>query len=217
MTFWGLAKKTQQVHSDLDFWQAKSNQCILESKWTFVPNLKKFPQGIPDILHSWEWGKRMNNPKKHNASGHSRRQRGGIKIRLLLMAYLTGQCGRARNKSWWWRWTLLAINCWETACFLIKASTSHLRGKNKKWMCVCVWHGCVSVCLCEHVSVVLVCFVYTAWTCVCRCACLCVYAFKLENLTLPSPAQSLSPLTLWEQFIKPLISCYSPQTIRSND
>ena len=32
----------------------KSNQFILESKWTFVLNMKKFPQGVPEISHSRE-------------------------------------------------------------------------------------------------------------------------------------------------------------------
>lgn len=34
----------------------KSNQLILESKWMFVPKLKKFPyKGIPEISHPQEW------------------------------------------------------------------------------------------------------------------------------------------------------------------
>ncbi len=32
-----------------------NNQFILESKWTFVPNLKKFPQGVPEISRSRKW------------------------------------------------------------------------------------------------------------------------------------------------------------------
>lgn len=28
------------------------DQVILVSKWMFVPNMKKFPQGVPEILHS---------------------------------------------------------------------------------------------------------------------------------------------------------------------
>ncbi len=35
-----------------DLWPPKSKQVILESKWTFVPNLKKFPQGVLEISHS---------------------------------------------------------------------------------------------------------------------------------------------------------------------
>ena len=121
-----------------------------------------------------------------------------------------------------WGWTLLAINCWETAFFLIKASTSHLREVKVRsasesvcrWLCVTArvytsFYACV-------------CFVCTTWKCVRRCASVCITIRPInlrvwKNLTLPSPAQILSPLTLWEQFIKPLISCYSLQTIRSND
>lgn len=36
-------------HSDL--WPLKSNQCILESRWTFNANLKKLPRGVLQILH----------------------------------------------------------------------------------------------------------------------------------------------------------------------
>ena len=36
------------AHSDP--WPSKSHQFILEPKWTFVPNLKKFPQGVLEIM-----------------------------------------------------------------------------------------------------------------------------------------------------------------------
>ena len=62
-------------NSDLDLWPPNSNQFIPESKWTFVPNLKKFPQGVPEILR-WREGTMW----KHNVSGHSCRWCGGIKI-----------------------------------------------------------------------------------------------------------------------------------------
>ena len=54
------------VHVDissrhLDLWLSFSNQVILKSKWMSVPDVMKFPSGIPDILHSqqhevtWPW------------------------------------------------------------------------------------------------------------------------------------------------------------------
>ena len=29
----------------------------------FMPNLKKFPQGVPEILHSQEWDGWLDNPR----------------------------------------------------------------------------------------------------------------------------------------------------------
>ncbi len=40
-------------HNDIDLSPLKSNQFILESRWIFLPNQKKFPKG--EILHSEEW------------------------------------------------------------------------------------------------------------------------------------------------------------------
>lgn len=39
-------------------------QFIAKSKWKFGPHVIKFPQGVPDILHSQEWG---GQPQNHNA------------------------------------------------------------------------------------------------------------------------------------------------------
>lgn len=40
-----------------DLWPSKSNQFILESKWMFVPNLKEFSKGFPEIagFQKWDW------------------------------------------------------------------------------------------------------------------------------------------------------------------
>jgi len=45
-----------------DLWPPKSNLLILESKWMFVPNFKKFPQGITELSHSHEWNGQTNSP-----------------------------------------------------------------------------------------------------------------------------------------------------------
>lgn len=37
-------------------------QFILESKWTLVPSLKKFPQDVPEIRDLQEWDGHMKNP-----------------------------------------------------------------------------------------------------------------------------------------------------------
>ena len=49
-------------------WQPKSNQFILESNWTFEPNLKKLPRGVLQILCWQEWNVCMNGwmTPKHN-------------------------------------------------------------------------------------------------------------------------------------------------------
>lgn len=55
-------------HCDLHFWTTKSNQGILESKWTFVLNLKKFPPKYSwNITFTWI-GRTI---WKRNASSHS--------------------------------------------------------------------------------------------------------------------------------------------------
>lgn len=78
--------------------------------------------------------------------------------------------------------------------------------KGCQWACAGVSQLCMSVCMSFH-----------GYVCSCACTwsvCLyvCVFKFLPESFTA-----TLIPLTLWEQFIKPLISCYSLQTIRSND
>ncbi len=70
-----------------------------------------------------------------------------------------------------WRWTLLAINCCETACFLINASTSHQREVKKKDS---VWHGCVSSCMSLHVCIHLY-----MWVCMYLVCLLCVWCLKV--------------------------------------
>ncbi len=45
-----------EVTVTFDLWPPNSNQFIFESKWTFVSNLKKFPQGVPEILRSGRMG-----------------------------------------------------------------------------------------------------------------------------------------------------------------
>lgn len=53
------------VTSNFDLWPPKSKLFISESKWMLVENLKTFPQGIPEILCSPEWDRRV---KTRNAS-----------------------------------------------------------------------------------------------------------------------------------------------------
>ena len=50
-----------------DLWLPKFNQFMLESRWTFMPNLKKLPPSIPEISRSREWHGRT--AQKHNVSG----------------------------------------------------------------------------------------------------------------------------------------------------
>ena len=45
--FWPLTTKIYLIISYL--------YIIFESKWTFVPNLKKFPRGVLEIFYSQEW------------------------------------------------------------------------------------------------------------------------------------------------------------------
>lgn len=48
----------------------KSNQLVVESLWMFVPNVRKFPGGVSELLCSREWNKHMDDRtrRKHNAS-----------------------------------------------------------------------------------------------------------------------------------------------------
>lgn len=54
-------------------WPPKSNQCFLESKWMFMPNVKEFPQGVPEISPSRGWDVRTGGQttRKHKTTGHS--------------------------------------------------------------------------------------------------------------------------------------------------
>lgn len=63
-------------HIDLDLWPwpldlqpSKSSQRILELRWMFVTNLKKFPQGIFEMLRSQESDRRTT--WKHDAFWHN--------------------------------------------------------------------------------------------------------------------------------------------------
>lgn len=46
-----LPVQTHNRHSQRSHWllTTTSNQFILQSEWTFVPNVKKFPRGVPEI------------------------------------------------------------------------------------------------------------------------------------------------------------------------
>ena len=46
-----------------DLWPSKSNQFILESYWTFAPNLKTFPRGVPEISCSQGWDRPEDNQR----------------------------------------------------------------------------------------------------------------------------------------------------------
>jgi len=63
-----------------DVWPPKSNQFILECKWTFVTNLNRFCQGVTEILCPWEWDRRTSIcNRKQSASGPGCCRSGGIK------------------------------------------------------------------------------------------------------------------------------------------
>lgn len=103
-------------------------------------------------------------------------------------------CGIPQGMSHSWikntepcSWTPLAIHLCETACFLIKASTSHpsevKKNKECQWECAGVWmcgmgcvssHVCLSFCiyLQMYVDMYLVCL--SVWINVCRCKFQCV-------------------------------------------
>ncbi len=48
-------KHLAAVTLPFDLWPPKSIQVMLESKWTFIPNLKNLPQGVSKILCSKMW------------------------------------------------------------------------------------------------------------------------------------------------------------------
>lgn len=50
LEFWVYNICVYKIYSNLDLWPLKSSQFILESKWMFVPNLMKFPKGVPEIV-----------------------------------------------------------------------------------------------------------------------------------------------------------------------
>lgn len=71
---------------------AESKYCILESKWTFVPNLKKFPRGILKIwLHSVVNKIKLKN-QKFNKWSSSIKNFNGSFIRFIC-CLLTGHLG----------------------------------------------------------------------------------------------------------------------------
>lgn len=39
----------------------KSNQLLVESPWRFVPNVRKFPGGVSELLCSREWNRHMDD------------------------------------------------------------------------------------------------------------------------------------------------------------
>lgn len=39
----------------------KSNQLLVESLWMFVPNVRKFPGGVSELLCSREWNRHMDD------------------------------------------------------------------------------------------------------------------------------------------------------------
>lgn len=65
--------RKMQGHSDFNLWLPKSNRFILESKRMFVPDLKKFLQGILWDMHSQKWDRLLyrRTTQKYNASSYS--------------------------------------------------------------------------------------------------------------------------------------------------
>ena len=99
--YWGLLKK-HFVRSIITFtfFPLNSTDFFHYSKWMFVPNMKKFPQGIPKISHSQETGRTTWKP---NASSY--RWCGGMTIKMCLQtkADKDGQCSSDGHN-------------WETLC-----------------------------------------------------------------------------------------------------
>ena len=58
---------------------SKSNQFILESTPTLVPNLKKFPRGVPEKSCSQEWIGRTFRPRLSPVRRHKKSKRGGVR------------------------------------------------------------------------------------------------------------------------------------------
>lgn len=65
----GLLGWQPKMCCDSDLWPPNSNQFILVLLWIFVPNLKKFPQGVFEIMLHRK-GTDVRTARKHNASSH---------------------------------------------------------------------------------------------------------------------------------------------------
>lgn len=75
-----------------DLWPPRSNSLTLESKWTFVPNLKKFPRAVAETSLSREWDGRMDGRR----DGWTGRQSRSI---MLLATAVAGMEALKKNNS----------------------------------------------------------------------------------------------------------------------
>lgn len=66
IVFMSMGRHQAELTLTFDPWTPKSNQFIqFESKWVFAAKLKKFPEGIPEILRLQEWDRHPENTIKH--------------------------------------------------------------------------------------------------------------------------------------------------------
>lgn len=95
---------------------------LFESKWIFVLNWKKFPQGVPEV--SWRDG---GTTHKHNASGHGYRWRAGIETeRQALLA--VGKESVACFNRFTFKEHIYALILVKNPCLLLRNDITKLTG-----------------------------------------------------------------------------------------
>lgn len=84
-----------------DLWRPKSNQFPLESKWTLVPNLEKFPEGFLEFPEFTRLGRMSWQPEKKKLN------------QIIRKAWVSATCSDdtisivSTGFLWQWRETLL--------------------------------------------------------------------------------------------------------------
>ena len=108
MRSWDMTLKRAGRHEgpvtlNFDIWTPNSNQFNVESKWTFAPYLKTFPQRVLEISRSQQWN------VKHNASGRDCFHHEDIKdknvMKRVLRSYLNQYlCFVVKGRLTWPGW-----------------------------------------------------------------------------------------------------------------
>lgn len=88
-------------HSDLRL----QNQFIVQPKWTFVPNFKKFPEGVPEISHWHEQDgcmKRLVKGQNKKLSGEKVKSWWGVSVKEMTQLKRWGKWWQRRETGEWW-------------------------------------------------------------------------------------------------------------------
>lgn len=101
-------------------------QFIHEFKRTFVPNLKKIPQCVSEILHSWEWHKRTT--QKHSCQKIMTTQ--WLNVHVVNLQRLFVRCCRVSIQ--WVHQSCLLMETWLTQTNFYKGNSKTISWKALK-------------------------------------------------------------------------------------